>query len=71
MWNMNRWTTVSLTLQDNSGVENLILSQSLTGADADISGTGNSLANSISGNEGNNSLDGGNDAQVDILVLLA
>lgn len=61
-------TTVSLTLQGNSGVENLILSPTLTGAAANISGTGNSLANSISGNAGNNSLFGGSDTLVDILV---
>jgi Ca2+-binding RTX toxin-like protein len=60
-------TTVSLTLLDNSGVENLVLS-SLSGATANISGTGNSLSNNITGNAGNNSLYGGNDGEVDILV---
>ena len=60
-------TTVSLTLGSSSGVENLILSPDLTGGAANISGTGNSLANSIRGNSGNNSLDGGNDTLSDIL----
>ncbi|NDG72093.1 MAG: calcium-binding protein, partial [Proteobacteria bacterium] len=50
-------SSISYTLTDN--VENLTLSSTLAVADANINGTGNSLANLITGNKGNNQLDGG------------
>jgi Ca2+-binding RTX toxin-like protein len=52
----------NFSLANHSLVENLVL----TGA-GHISGTGNLKANKIVGNSGNNTLDGGQDSQVDIL----
>ena len=51
--------SVSYTLSDN--VENLLLT-----GNTDINGTGNALANSLTGNDGNNVLDG--DAGADTMA---
>lgn len=51
--------TISLASTLVSGIENVILNNSLVGADANIGATGNALANRIDGNSGNNVLDGG------------
>lgn len=51
--------TISLASPLVSGIENVILNNSLAGEDANIGVTGNDLANRLEGNAGNNILDGG------------
>jgi Ca2+-binding RTX toxin-like protein len=55
------YSTVNYALSNN--VEKLTLSGT-----GNVSATGNTLANVITGNDGNNTLDGGNDALADSLV---
>jgi Ca2+-binding RTX toxin-like protein len=56
-------TTISRSLGAYTGIENLVL----LGND-DIDGTGNALANTITGNSGDNVLDGGNGDGIDTLI---
>ena len=56
-------STITRSLAPYANIENLAL-----GGKDNINGTGNTLANIILGNDGNNILDGGNDNVIDILV---
>jgi Ca2+-binding RTX toxin-like protein len=56
-------SSVTFSLANHSVIENLVL----TGG-ANINGTGNLKANAISGNSGNNKLDGGTDSAIDTLI---
>jgi Ca2+-binding RTX toxin-like protein len=55
-------SSVNLGSSLGAGIENIILSNDLSVADANINATGNASANSITGNAGNNQLDGGGGA---------
>jgi len=56
-------SSVTFSLENLSPIENLLL----TGA-SNINGTGNARANVITGNSGNNVLDGGGDSAIDTLI---
>ena len=58
--------SISFSLADTAHVLGNVENLTLTGS-ANINGTGNTLANIITGNSGNNILDGGNDTVADTL----
>jgi Ca2+-binding RTX toxin-like protein len=61
-------TKVSFDISKFRFIENLTATPTLSGAKANVTLGGNSKANAITGNRGNNKLDGGNDSARDTLI---